>query len=220
MPMHPTTILLAGAASLAFAVPSIAQHAGRADPPGGQVATDGADADALRQARASRAAQDQIATDAPARAPIVQVYDGPRTARAVDPLSTPAQGRAQRVVRLRGADRCDPGSAAGAAHVDCAKAIERRADDYDSPAAPVLTAEQTLMIDQQSRESDRVRLRTRAADGDIGNPDSAVSQMVASQLLPPGAPAADDRKSAAPVVDSTTAGVIAAIVSAAQNGGK
>ncbi|MEX0343213.1 MAG: hypothetical protein AB3N06_11540 [Erythrobacter sp.] len=64
-----------------------------------------------------------------------------------DAGSTPADSRPQAVVRLRGADRCDP-QLSGRDLERCLKILELRADEFSLPSPPRLSAEQALLAGQ------------------------------------------------------------------------
>lgn len=115
-----------------------------------------------------------------------QVSRGAKSARASDPLSTPAQGRTGAVARVEGEDRCAP-DRAGTRPPVCDRPIETRAADFARPRAPVLSAEQQLIVDQRLREAglvDRVA-NGRRMDPNGLDPDTLASQEIASVVLDP-----------------------------------
>ncbi|MBR0552541.1 hypothetical protein [Stakelama marina] len=132
--------------------------------------------------KAAREAVSQLSTEKKTADAGHQLYRGKRTAQSSTPLSTPAQGRKQEVVRLKGDDRCDPAEKGARQDPDCANVIETRSAEYARPDPTELSPEQRLLIYQRAREEGVLSSRPSGhAPLDPDNPDA---QSVASLVLP------------------------------------
>ncbi|GAA0728877.1 hypothetical protein [Sphingomonas japonica] len=147
-----------------------------------------------------------------------QLSTGGRSAQAAAPLSSRGQSRPQAVVRLRGADACDPGAPAAGSEA-CARVIENRSSEYRSATAPVLSPEQRLLIDQQQREvtGDPAAIVRRLGRSDV-DADARDAQSVASLVLPgnPTQSAPVDAEDPTDGLSPETVNLIEAIVQNAQ----
>lgn len=81
-----------------------------------------------------------------------QLTQGARTAQPSQALSTPKEGRTGTVERVAGDDRCDPAAPAKTRSANCVAVIETRAAEFSPRAAPPLSPEQRIIMDQQLRE--------------------------------------------------------------------
>lgn len=121
-----------------------------------------------------------------------QLNDGADPTRPIPTAgSTAADSRPEGVTRLAGTDRCDPQLPESELE-QCLRILELRAQEFNAPAPPRLSAEQTLLAAQQtdeersmSRSSDvRLRLATvQAPDAGLGS-----NQELASIYLDRSAP--------------------------------
>jgi len=125
-----------------------------------------------------------------------QLSDGKRSANAAAPLSSPAQGKPEGVVRLEGNDRCDPDSPQANTPA-CAHAIEKRAAEFTRPSPTELTPEQRLLIRQNATASEptiqSTLRRIGRNDVDADDPDAqSVASIVLETAPPPPTPPAPD----------------------------
>lgn len=148
-----------------------------------------------------------------------QLSDGVRTAQSSEPLSTPAQGRRQSVVRLGGKDRCDPRAGAGPIATACAHVIETRAADFAKPSPLVLSPEQRLIVDQRLRDAPA---SAQAAVERIGrndvDPAAADAQSVASLVIAPATGTRDAEKPASDTGVAPTGALSTALIQAIVEG--
>jgi len=127
-----------------------------------------------------------------------QLYQGRRTAQPSEPLSNPAEGWPQGVVRLSGSDRCDPATPGTAPRATCAHAIETRAAEFERKSPLVLSPEQRLLVDQRLREAPSTaemavrRIGRNDIDANASDAQSVASlvlgQPSAGQVTAPSAP--------------------------------
>lgn len=122
-----------------------------------------------------------------------QLSDGSDPTRPIPTAgSTAADSRPEGVTRLAGNDRCDP--QLPESELDqCLRILELRAQEFNAPAPPQLSAEQSLLAAQQtdeerslSRSSD-VRMRLATVQAPDAGLDS--NQEIASIYLDRSAPA-------------------------------
>lgn len=122
-----------------------------------------------------------------------QLNDGADPTRPIPTAgSTAADSRPEGVTRLAGTDRCDP--QLPESELDrCLRILELRAQEFNAPAPPRLSAEQSLLAAQQTDEersmsgSSNVRLRLatmQAPDAGLGS-----NQEIASIYLDRSTPA-------------------------------
>lgn len=120
---------------------------------------------------------------------------GPRSAVTASVSST-ADSAPGAIVRIRGADRCDP-QLAQKFYAECLKILELRANEFGAPQTPQLSAEQRLLAETRQTE-DRLTgttgtLRLRFANGMDPDADLRSNQELAAIYLnasPAQAPAA------------------------------
>lgn len=137
----------------------------------------------------SRGTSRQLTTEARNADAPRQLYRGGRTAQPSEALSRPAEGRSADLVVLEGEDKCDPAKAEAQRDPECRAVIERRAAQYNSPEAPVLSPEQKLLIEQRAGDrglGTRDATRRLAKTGD--DADSLDAQAIASVVLTQPAP--------------------------------
>lgn len=123
-------------------------------------------------------------------------------------VSSTADSRPQAVARLDGHDRCDPQSA-GEDLARCQRILELRAQEFNAPAPPELSAEQKLLAEQRADEeqpgrspASRLRLASRdAPDADLRSNQELAALYLARQQTPPPSAAAPKEEQA---VDNTT----------------
>ena len=143
-----------------------------------------------------------------------QLYSGGKTARPLEPLSQPSDGRvgAGAVSRLAGSDRCD---AADSEKLDtCRRVIETRAAEFVRPTPSLATPEQRLLSDQVAETRNGVRAAARRLAETGSDADSEDAQGIAALVLrPPAAPA--DEKAESPEPTAAEAALVTAIL----NGG-
>lgn len=108
--------------------------------------------DQLGSSTESTSPTGQLSGTAASSAPTRQVSTAPRDARPPQPLSRPSEGRTAAVEAVSGKDRCDA-ARADENRKQCADVIENRAAQFSRREAPVLSPEQKLLADQQTRES-------------------------------------------------------------------
>ena len=149
-----------------------------------------------------------------------QLYHGGRTAEPVAALSTRREGKPEGTIRLTGEDRCDPQNVSAANKAECQRAIENRADEYHRPTAPVLSAEQKILIGQKLREApDSPLTLARAVGGKDIDADSRDAQGLASIVLtpttPPAAATKTDPNASDPATNLDTQALVNAIVAGA-----
>jgi hypothetical protein len=112
-----------------------------------------------------------------------QIYRGGPTAQQPEPLSTPAEGRTAAVTRVEGRDRCDPALPPAGREAFCARVIETRAAEFTAPAPAQLSAEQKLLAEQNSRESNTSLAAARRLASGIANQASSDEQGIAAMVL-------------------------------------
>ncbi|WP_305098069.1 hypothetical protein [Croceibacterium aestuarii] len=173
----------------------------------------------------------QVTTDqeqAPSAAPISQLSssdDGAAPVQVAPPgapgvrvssVSNSADSRPQSAAPIKGADRCDP-QLDRAKLAECRRILERRAGEFHAPTAPVLSAEQRLLAEQDSREYGAARspdsLRLRIASHGDPDADARSNQELASIYLagdqtPPSEPAQPTEPEAAANLAEVLRGII------------
>lgn len=120
-----------------------------------------------------------------ARSPAQLNREG-RTAASSTPLSRPADGRTAATERLTGDDRCDPARGDRRASPACLRVLEERAADFRTQEAPVLSAEQRILIEQRRQaeaQDSRTAAKRLATTGE--DADSLELQGIASVALRP-----------------------------------
>ncbi len=144
----------------------------------------------------------------------VQVYSGGKTARPVPPLSQPSDGRVRvgGVDRLAGPDRCD--AADGEELAACRRVIESRSEEFSQPAPPITSPEQRLLLDQGAEHRSGTRSAARRLAETGSDAGSEEAQGIASMILRPPGPSADE-KAVSPGTSATEAALVNAII----NGG-
>jgi hypothetical protein len=109
-------------------------------------------------------------------------------------VSSTADSRPQGVARLGGHDRCDPQLAREELE-RCRRILELRAQEFNAPAPPQLSAEQQLLAEQRSEDEQAGRspaTRLRLASRDTPDADLQSNQELAALYLDrQQAPAAD-----------------------------
>lgn len=116
-----------------------------------------------------------------------------RSARGVSNLSARRDSAPGAVAALSGNDNCDPQNRAAirdAAEAErCRTILELRAAEFDAPTAPVLSAEQRIIVEQQRRDGGQGGLNTpdmtARALARVTDPESRSSQELASLVLVP-----------------------------------
>lgn len=110
-------------------------------------------------------------------------------------VSSTADSGPGAVVRIGGRDRCDP-QLDRQALARCLQILELRANEYNAPAPPRLSAEETLLAEQRTREEGLARgsaaLRVRYATMTEPDADLQTNQELASIYLP--GPAVDTER--------------------------
>jgi hypothetical protein len=105
----------------------------------------------------------------------VQVSNPDQSRNRTVSVSSTAESGPGGVVRLGGKDRCDP-QLDKRQLAECLRILELRADEFNAPAPPQLSAEQKLLIEQRMRDEEladrsasfRIRLATMAEpDADL-----------------------------------------------------
>lgn len=196
---------------------SIAQisTASSVPPPAAQEQASAEAPDQLGSSNESSSPTDQLSGTAASSAPTRQVSTAPRDARPPQPLSRPSEGRTAAVEAVRGKDRCD--AARADQNRKCADVIENRAAQFSRREAPVLSPEQKLLADQQTRESaaDFEQAARRLAKS--GQTDNSLESLgVASVVLSsPGEPPKKEENPDDPAQGEAAQALINAIV----NGG-
>lgn len=138
-----------------------------------------------------------------------------RSARGVSDLSARQDSAPRATAALTGDDSCDPQNRRAnrptgrdtAESERCRRILELRAAEFDAPAAPVLSAEQRITVEQQRRDAGQglstpdmsTRVLARGTDA-----ESRSSQELASLVLSPtdGDPAVPPRTLENPALDT------------------
>ena len=101
---------------------------------------------------------DQLSSGVPSSAS-TQLNDGSNPTRPIPTAgSTAADSRPQGVTRLAGSDRCDP-QLPERDLARCLQILELRAEEFNAREAPQLSAEESLLAEQQS-DNDRAMVRS------------------------------------------------------------
>ena len=121
-------------------------------------------------------------------------------------VSSTADSRPQAVAHLGGHDRCDP-QLRGQELERCQRILELRAQEFNAPAPPQLSAEQQLLAEQQAADEQqagrtpatRLRLASRdTPDADLqSNQELAALYFDKQQAPPQGTAPAEDAQAAA-----------------------
>ena len=113
-----------------------------------------------------------------------QLYQGRRTAQSSEPLSRPAEGRRQGLVRIAGKDRCDPATSGSKPAEACEHVIETRAAEFERRSPLILSPEQRLLVDQRLRDApSTAEMAVRRIGRNDIDADAADAQSVASLVL-------------------------------------
>jgi hypothetical protein len=108
-------------------------------------------------------------------------------------VSTPSQGRvAPPAVLLGGADACAADRPGVRAPAICARTIERRAAEFERPAPSTLTAEQRLLVEQQTGVVTPADA-ARQLGADRGRPSEAAQSVAAALSLSAPGPSQSKR---------------------------
>ncbi|MET0374755.1 MAG: hypothetical protein ABW128_10920, partial [Rhizorhabdus sp.] len=149
--------------------------------------------------------------------PLTQLAPPGRTVAPSPALSQRADSAPGSTVKLIGADRCDPQSPDARDLARCRRIIELRAAEFSAAEAPMLSAEQSLLIEQQARERklsvsrDSSARMARIAE----DPNERTNQELAAVVL--GSPAGDSLPR--PDADPTSeASALAEVLQAIANG--
>ena len=118
-------------------------------------------------------------------------------------VSSTADSRPRGVVRISGHDRCDP-QLAGEELARCRQILELRAQEFNAPAPPQLSAEQQLLAEQRAEDEQpgrspatRLRLASRdAPDADLQSNQELAALYLARQQNPPVSPASPQDEAA------------------------
>jgi hypothetical protein len=107
-------------------------------------------------------------------------------------VSNTADSAPGSVVRIGGRDRCDP-QLTQKFYAECLRILELRSSEFSAPEAPVLSAEQKLLVEQRQREEGLAEmstaLRLRYATASQPDADLASNQELASIYLADPTPA-------------------------------
>lgn len=151
---------------------------------------------------------------APEQAQLSTVGASPDEARAA--VSSTADSRPQGVAHLGGHDRCDPQLAA-AELAECQRILELRAQEFNAPAPPQLSAEQKLLAEQRADDeragrspATRLRFASRdAPDADLQSNQELAALYLARQQTPPANASPPDEEQAA--ADASLAQILAGL---------
>jgi hypothetical protein len=162
--------------------------------------------------KAPTTALPQISTkgQAPEQAQLSHAGVAPDETRAA--VSSTADSRPQGVAHLGGHDRCDP-QLAGDELARCRKILELRAQEFNAPAPPQLSAEQTLLAEQRADDERPGRspvARLRLASRDDPDADLQSNQELAALYLGNQQPPAQQQapQDATPESDGSLAQVL------------
>ena len=118
-------------------------------------------------------------------------------------------------------ENCDPQNLQPNRSADeverCRRILELRAAEFDAPAAPVLSAEQRIVVEQQRRDAgqglDTPDMTNRAL-GQANDAESRSGQELASLVLSPtdGDPAVPPRTPEKPALDTSLSDLLQALV--------
>ena len=119
-------------------------------------------------------------------------------------VSSTADSRPQGVAHLGGHDRCDPQLAREELE-RCRRILELRAQEFNAPAPPQLSAEQQLLAEQRSEDehpgrspATRLRLASRdTPDADLQSNQELAALYLARQQAPPAGATQPEDQSAA-----------------------
>ncbi|ONF95722.1 hypothetical protein [Sphingomonas jeddahensis] len=120
---------------------------------------------------------EQLSSTGASGAPAQLSADADSTAAIPGAGSTAADSRPRGVVRIAGSDRCDPQLAAQE-RAQCLRILELRAQEFNAPAPPRLSAEESLLaaqrseVDRRAAPSPETRLRLASVpepDADLGS---------------------------------------------------
>lgn len=151
-----------------------------------------------------------------AQAQLSRAGSSPDESRAA--VSSTADSRPQGVTRLGGVDRCDPQLAKEALE-RCKRILELRAQEFNAPAPPQLSAEQQLLAEQRSDDEQRSipspSTRLRLASRDDPDADLQSNQELAALYLgkqqPPPETSTPEGDAQAPATDSALAQILNAL---------
>jgi hypothetical protein len=129
-------------------------------------------------------------------------------------VSSTAQSRPQGVAHLGGHDRCDPQLAREELE-RCRRILELRAQEFNAPAPPQLSAEQQLLAEQRSEDEQpgrspatRLRLASRdTPDADLQSNQELAALYLGKQQAPPASTAPPEDQQAA-AGDATLADIL------------
>jgi hypothetical protein len=116
-------------------------------------------------------------------------------------VSNTADSTPGTVVRIGGKDRCDP-QLTQKVYAECQRILELRSAEFQAPEAPVLSAEQKLLVEQRQREEGLAEmstaLRLRYATANQPDADLQSNQELASIYLTDPVPAPQGEPAEAP----------------------
>lgn len=116
-------------------------------------------------------------------------------------ISTTTDSAPGSVVRIGGKDRCDP-QLTQKFYAECLRILELRSSEFSAPEAPVLSAEQRLLVEQRQREEKLAEmsaaLRLRYATANQPDADLTSNQELASIYLADPVPASQPEPAEAP----------------------
>ncbi|MGZ3200095.1 MAG: hypothetical protein ACXWI5_11765, partial [Croceibacterium sp.] len=151
-----------------------------------------------------------------AQAQLSRPGSSPDESRAA--VSSTADSRPQGVTHLGGQDRCDPQLAKEALE-RCRRILELRAQEFNAPAPPQLSAEQQFLAEQQAADEQRsvpspatrLRLASRdAPDADLQSNQELAALYLGKQSPPPESSTPED-DAQAPTTDSALAQILNAL---------
>jgi hypothetical protein len=131
-------------------------------------------------------------------------------------VSSTSDSRPHGVIRIAGHDRCDPQLAA-AELAECQRILELRAQEFNAPAPPQLSAEQRLLAEQRADDErpgrspmTRLRLASRdAPDADLQSNQELAALYLARQQTPPVSASPPEEERAA--ADASLAQILAGL---------
>lgn len=161
---------------------------------------------------------DQLSIDDESAAP-AQLSEGANPTGPIPSAgSSAADSRPQGVTRLAGSDRCDP-QLPERDLLRCLRILEMRAQEFNAPAPPQLSAEESLLAAQQSDEeramarSSDIRLRLvsmQNPDADLGSNQELASiyldRSIPAAAAPPREELPEEAASLADILMSVTQG--------------
>ena len=149
--------------------------------------------------------------------PTSQLTDRSASRQAASAVSSTGDSRPQGVVRIGGVDRCDPQLDA-ARRAECLRILELRAEEFNAPRAPQLSAEQRILAEERARDEmfAKQSAETRLRFATMPDPDADLSsnQELASIFLDKPAPATAAPAEAEPTADPAATDLGTALLNA------